>query len=132
MSELKTKPTDSSVMDYLNSVSDAKKREDSIKIYELIKEVTNAEPKMWGSAIVGFVDHHYKYESGREGDWFKTGFSVRKQSITLYFMCGVEKLQSRLDLLGRHKVGKGCIYINKLEDINLDVLRDIVRTSISE
>jgi hypothetical protein len=94
-----------------------------------MKEVTGVEPKMWGSSIVGFGDYRYKYASGREGDWFLTGFSPRKQALTLYIFGGFENYDDLLGKLGKFKIGKGCLYVNKIEDINLDVLRELVAKS---
>ena len=132
MAELKTKPNDGNVDVFLNSVENERKRQDSFKILELMKEVTGEEPKMWGTSIVGFGSYHYKYASGREGDWFVTGFSPRKQSLTLYIMSGFTEYESLLGDLGKHKTGKSCLYINKLDDVNLEVMRELVQKSIDQ
>ncbi len=129
MAELKTKKTDDSVEAFLNSVEHDKRRKDAFKVLELMKEVTGEEPKMWGSSIVGFGDYHYKYESGREGDWFLTGFSPRKQSLTLYIMAGFDEYADLLSKLGKYKTGKSCLYINKLEDVDLPTLKQLVKKS---
>jgi Domain of unknown function (DU1801) len=126
MAELKTKKNNASVTDFLDSVRDEQKRRDSFEILNLMKEISGEEPKMWGSSIIGFGQYHYKYQSGREGDWMKTGFSPRKQNLTIYAMCDVNKYSTLLAKLGKHKTGKGCLYINKLDDVNPDVLKELV------
>ena len=130
MAELKTKPSDQSVEDFLNGVADEKKRQDSFTILELMKRVTKAEPKMWGDSIVGFGSYHYKYASGRESDWPLTGFSPRKQSLTLYIMSGFERYDELLAGLGKYKTGKACLYVNKLVDIDLHALEQLVKQSV--
>jgi hypothetical protein len=95
-----------------------------------MKQVTKAEPRMWGSSIVGFGSYHYKYESGREGDWFVTGFSPRKQNLTLYIMPGFESYGGLLGKLGKHKTGKSCLYVNTLEDVHLPTLKALIRQSV--
>ncbi|PKN95399.1 MAG: hypothetical protein CVU44_01570 [Chloroflexi bacterium HGW-Chloroflexi-6] len=131
MSENKTQKTNASVIDFLNSIPDEKKRQDCLTVFEIMRQVTGLEPKMWGASIVGFGDVHYKYASGREGDWFKVGFSPRKQNLTLYIMDGFPRYQSLLADLGKHKTGVSCLYINKLADVNLDVLREMIAQSIA-
>lgn len=126
----KTQKTVSSVNDFLNSIDDETKRADSKAVLKLMKEVTKEEPKMWGSSIIGFGDVHLKYESGRELDWFKMGFSPRKQNIALYSMDIFEEHPELFEKLGKHKTGKGCLYINKLADINIDVFKEIMETSL--
>ena len=130
MAELKTKRNKGSVEAFLNSVPDEKKRQDSFTILDLMKQVTGEEPEMWGESIVGFGSYHYKYESGREGDWFVTGFSPRKQNLTLYIMSGFEEYDRLLSRLGKHKIGKSCLYINKIEDIDQSVLQELVKKSV--
>lgn len=130
MAELKTKPTDNSVEAFLNSIEDAKKREDSFAILNLMKEITQSEPKMWGSSMIGFGNYHYKYESGREGDWFLTGFSPRKQNLTLYIMAGFDRYDELMAKLGKYKTGKSCLYIKKLDDIDPEVLRELIQQSV--
>ncbi len=131
MAELKTKPTDTSVTAYLNSIEPEQKRQDSWQILELMQKVTGQEPQMWGDTIVGFGSYHYKYASGREGDWFLTGFAPRKQNLTLYIMAGFDQYDELMEKLGKHKTGKSCLYINKLADINRDVLESLVRQSVN-
>jgi hypothetical protein len=128
----KTKETRASVEKFLNEIKDEKKREDSFKILKMMKQITKSEPKMWGSSMIGFGNYHYKYASGREGDWFLTGFSPRKQSLTLYTMTYLEKHKDILKRLGKFKTGKGCLYINKLEDINMKVLRELITASVKK
>lgn len=130
MAELKTKPNDQNVEEFLNSLTDAKKRQDSFTILEIMKQVTQAEPKMWGSNIIGFGAYHYKYASGREGDWFLAGFSPRKQNLTLYIMSGFEQYDELLKKLGKYKTGKSCLYINKIEDIDLPTLKKLIQQSV--
>jgi hypothetical protein len=131
MAELKTQPTGESVHAFLNQVEDEKKRQACFTILELMEDVTGAEPQMWGPSIVGFGSYHYKYASGREGDWFLTGFSPRKRDITLYIMSGFEQYQPLLDRLGKFKTGKSCLYVNKLEDIDMGALRELVEQSVA-
>ena len=126
MAELKTKKTDASVEAFLNSVADEGRKRDSFAVLDLMKQVSRAEPKMWGTAIVGFGQYHYKYESGRENDWFPIGFSPRKSNLTLYLTGGLESQADLLAKLGKHKTGKGCIYINKLADVDQSVLRQML------
>ena len=95
-----------------------------------MKEVTKEEPLMWGDNIVGFGNYHYKYASGHEGDWFIVGFSPRKQSLSVYLMNGFEKYQNLLKSLGKHKTGKSCLYINKLKDVNIQILRELILESV--
>jgi hypothetical protein len=129
MAELKTQKNEADVEAYLNNVEHEKRRQDSFTVLELMKEVTGEEPKMWGSSIVGFGDYHYQYESGREGDWFLTGFAPRKNALTLYIMAGFDGYGQLLGKLGKYKTGKACIYVNKIEDLDLDVLRELVARS---
>lgn len=130
MAELKTKPNDQSVEGFLNRVPDEKKRKDSFDILELMKQVTGEEPIMWGDSIVGFGTYKYKYASGKEGKWPITGFSPRKQNLTLYIMSGFDEYDELLENLGKHSTGKSCLYIKKLEDVDQDVLRELVSKSV--
>jgi hypothetical protein len=128
MAELKTRATKASVDKFLEGITDEKKRADCYQVLEIMKKATNAEPKMWGTSIIGFGDYHYKYATGRENDWFITGFSPRKQNLTLYMMGGFDG--ETLKKLGKYKTGKGCLYINKLEDIDTKVLNALVAKSV--
>ena len=130
MAELKTQESDASVDDYLNSVEDEKKRDASFKVKALMEDVTGEEARMWGDSIVGFGRYKYKYASGREGEWMITGFAPRKRNLTLYIMSGFDEYHDLLAKLGKHSTGKSCLYINKLEDIDMDVLRELVAKSV--
>jgi hypothetical protein len=129
MAENKTTPNDQNVEQFLNAVADEQKRKDSFTILELMKQVTGLEPKMWGSSIVGFGSYHYRYESGREGDTILTGFSPRKQNLTIYNMGGFEQLDDLLKKLGKHTTGKGCLYIKRLDDVDLPTLKRLIEVS---
>lgn len=133
MAELKTKVNNASVNDFLNSVPDDQKRKDSFVLLRLFEKVTGEKAKMWGTAIVGFGMYHYKSErSSQEGDWPLVGFSPRKQNLTLYVMSGFDNLGNLLKKLGKHKTSKGCLYINKLSDVDIDVLENIVKESFQD
>jgi hypothetical protein len=132
MAELKTKQNEQDVYEFLDGVSNETRKNDSYKVLELMQTATGVEPKMWGDSIVGFGSYHYKYASGREGDWFLTGFSPRKQSLTLYIMPGFDEYEALLEELGKHKIGKSCLYINKLEDVDISVLRKLVEKSVKK
>ncbi len=131
MAELKTKPNNLSVNEFLNSVEDEKKRADSFRILRIMQEITKDTPKMWGPSIIGFGNYHYKYESGREGDFFITGFSPRKQNLTIYIMPGFERYEELMADLGKYKTGKSCLYIRKLEDIDTDILKKLIAESVA-
>jgi hypothetical protein len=126
MAEQKTKPTAVSVEGFLNKVADAKQREDAFVILKLMKDATGLAPKMWGPSIVGFGEYHYKYASGHEGDCCLIGFSPRKGQTVLYCMPGLVRFEAQLKKLGKHKTGKVCLYIKKLADVDVAVLRDII------
>ncbi|MFL7870001.1 MAG: DUF1801 domain-containing protein [Anaerolineales bacterium] len=130
MAELKTKRNKGDVEAFLNNVADEGKRQDSFTLLELMTKVTDKEPEMWGDSIIGFGSYHYKYASGREGDWFLTGFSPRKQNLTLYIMAGFDEYEQLLGKLGKHSTGKSCLYIKKIEDVDLDVLKELVKRSV--
>jgi len=130
MAELKTKATHASVDQFLQGIRDERKKEDCYQILKIMKKATKAEPKMWGTSIIGFGDYHYKYESGRENDWFLIGFSPRAQNLTLYTMGGFD--QELLKKLGKYKTGKGCLYINKLEDVDTNVLSEVITASVKK
>lgn len=130
MAELKTKKTEISVDTFIKKVPDVQKQKDAFTIVGLMEKATKARGKMWGSSIIGFGDQHLKYESGRELDWFVMGFSPRKQNLVFYIPGTVEKQQSLLKKLGKHKTGKGCLYINKLEDVDMSVLKEIINKGL--
>ena len=131
MAEIKTKPTDIRPASFIDKVDNEQRRKDGHELVALMKKVTGKPPKMWGPSIVGFDQYHYKYASGHEGDMPITGFSPRKQSLVLYLGPGLEdkKLMSKL---GKHKVGKGCLYINKLDDVDRNVLVELVTKSVEK
>ena len=130
MVEPKTKPTTESVEAFLNTIPDEQKRADAFAIAKLMKQVTRAEPEMWGSSIVGFGRYRLKYASGREGDWPLVGFSPRKQNLTLYIMAGFEGYPELLKKLGKFKTGKACLYVNRLTDVDLPTLKELVKQSV--
>lgn len=128
--ELKTKVNAASVEDFLNSVTDDQKRKDCFEILGLMEQVTNEPPKMWGASIIGFGSYHYKGAGGREGDWMLTGFSPRKQNLTLYLMAGFENFQELLQKLGKYKTSVGCLYIKKLDDVDKTVLKQLIAENV--
>ena len=132
MAELKTKKTDASVEDFLNTIKDEQTRQDCFEIAKMMKQVTRSEPKMWGASIVGFGSRRLKYASGRELDWMVTGFSPRKANITLYVLGGSEKQAALLNKLGKYTTGKGCLYIKKLKDVDTKVLKELVNESVKK
>ena len=125
----KTVENDGSVNDFLNAVQDENKKADSLKIKTMMEEITGEPAKMWGKSIVGFGTYHYKYESGREGDFMKAGFSPRAQNLTLYIMAGFERYDELLGKLGKYKTGKSCLYVKRLSDVDEDVLKELVTES---
>ena len=131
MAELKTKRNKASVRSFLKTVSDEKRRKDCLRVLELMKEVTGEKPEMWGDSMVGFGSYHFKYASGREGDWFLTGFSPRKASLTLYIMPGFSRYEKLLAKLGKHKTGVSCLYIKALEEIDERILEQLLEESVA-
>lgn len=132
MAELKTKPTTESVQDFLDRISDPERRQDCFAVAKVMEEITGEKPKMWGPSIVGFGTYHYKYASGREGDWPVTGFSPRKKDLTLYIMMGFEKHDELMKQLGKHSVGKSCLYIKRLSDIHVPTLKKLIKASVKQ
>ncbi len=132
MAELKTQPTKASVAAYLNAIDDKQKRADCKKIANLMRDATETAPKMWGTAIVGFDQYDYRYESGRTGSWPITGFSPRAQNISVYIMPGFSKYGALLKKLGNHKTGKSCLYIKSLADIDVPVLSELISRSVRD
>lgn len=130
MAELKTKKREASVAEFIDSIPDARRRAESTIILELIQAVTGEEPAMWGDSMVGFGHYHYKYESGHEGDTFCVGFSPRKQALTIYLAQGFEQQSDLLKRLGRYKTGKVCLYLQKLDGVELGALAELVRWSL--
>ena len=130
MAENKTQPTDASVEAFLNSVPDEKKRADSFRLVQIMREETGEEPVMWGDSIVGFGSVHYKYASGREGDMGVTGFSPRKASLTIYIVPGFDRYGDLLGRLGKHTTSKVCLYVKRLSDVDEATLRELIRDSV--
>ncbi|MBP3953578.1 DUF1801 domain-containing protein [Bacillus suaedae] len=131
MYELKTKETEASVIEFIQSVENAKKREDAYKLFDIFTETTGYQAKMWGSSIIGFGAYHYKYDSGHEGDAPLVGYSPRKSKISLYFATGDTNREELLTTFGKHTSGKACVYINKVDDIHIDVLIQLIKQSVT-
>ena len=129
MASNKTVPTSQSVTEFLENIEQSQKKEDAYVILRLMEQLTGEKPVMWGPSIIGFGSYHYKYDSGREGDMLITGFSPRAQNFSLYIGAGSPKVKPLLKELGKHSTGKSCLYIKRLSDINLDVLKEIIETS---
>lgn len=130
MAEVKTKENDASVDAFLAGVEDERKRADAEAVRALMEELSGAPARMWGANIVGFGHYHYRYASGREGDWFRVGFSPRKRNLTLYIMAGFGAYEGLLGRLGKHRTGKSCLYVNKLADVDAGALRELVAASL--
>ena len=131
MAQLKTQPNDQSVKDFLNGVENETRRDDSFTILELMQQVTGSEPTMWGDSIIGFGTYRYKYASGKPVEWFLVGFSPRVQNLTLYIMSGFDQYDQLLDKLGKHSTGKSCLYVKRLENIDLDILKELIEKSVA-
>ena len=132
MSDAKTTPTNVSVDDYIASVENQRRREDAETLNQLFKDITGWNPVMWGPSLIGYGQYHYKYDSGHEGDMLATGFSPRKANQVLYIMPGYANFGPILDRLGKHKMGKSCLYVNKLADIDLDVLTELIKAGLTD
>ncbi|HEX5534296.1 MAG TPA: DUF1801 domain-containing protein [Actinomycetales bacterium] len=130
MAQLKTQVTDESVDDFLDSIEPPDRREDARAVCALMRHVTGHEPRMWGAAMVGFGLYSYAYASGRRGEWFEVGFSPRKQNLTLYLSGGFERYEDLLARLGKHSTGKACLYVKRLANVDIDVLRELVQASV--
>ena len=130
MAEPKLRPNDQSVTAVLDKIADEARREECYTLVDMMKRVTGTEPRIWATGLVGFGSYHYKYESGHEGDCFVAGFASRKTALTLYITAGLERFPKLLAKLGKHKAGKGCLYIKKLDDVNLSVLEDLLSKSV--
>lgn len=126
----KTKPTEQSPEAFIGGLENETRRTDALRLLELFRETTNLQAKMWGPSIIGFGRYHYKYDSGREGDFMLTGFSPRKANLVVYILPGYRDMSEPLSRLGKHKLGKSCLYINKLADIDEAVLREIIREGV--
>jgi hypothetical protein len=127
---MKTQQTEVRVSAFLDAVENEQRRADCRVVADLMRAVTGEDPKLWGPSIVGFGSYHYKYASGREGDWFVTGFSPRKQDLTLYIMAGFDRYDELMAKLGKYKTGKSCLYLKRLSDVDLGVLRELVTASV--
>ena len=127
----KTQETDADVNEYLLQIEDDTKRADCLKIRDMMERIVGAPAKMWGTSIIGFGNYHYKYESGREGDFMRSGFAARKANIVLYIMSGFSEYDALLEKLGKHKHGKGCLYIKRLSDVDESILEEIVTRSVA-
>ncbi|MEA2694124.1 MAG: hypothetical protein QOJ16_3511 [Acidobacteriota bacterium] len=132
MAENKTKATEASVESYLSAIADDARRKDCEALAKLMTQATQEQPKMWGTSIVGFGSYHYKYESGREGDSCLTGFSSRKGDISVYLLASFPRREELLSKLGKHKTGKGCLYVRRLSDVDLEVLEQLIAGSVAE
>ena len=130
MSDLKTKQNEKSVEEFLEKIEDPEKKKASKQILKILETISKNEAKMWGDSIIGFGKYHYKYKSGREGDWMRIGFSPRKQNLTLYIMDGFEKYSELMEKLGKFKTGKSCLYIKKLQDIDIKILKELIKESL--
>ncbi len=131
MSELKTKPNEASVTDFLQSIPDAQQRADAERLIELMRTVTGEPATMWGTQMVGFGRYRYRYASGHGGEYFLTGFAPRKANLTLYLAPGLERHADLLARLGKHKNGKGCLYIKRLSDVDLKTLQELIDASVT-
>ena len=132
MATLKTRPSDASVEAFLDSVDNEDRREDARRVIAIMRQVTEEPAKMWGSRLVGFGSYHYRYASGREGDWPLTGLSPGKRNLTVYIMPGFDDYGEMLARLGKHRTGKSCLYVNRLRDVDLNVLKEIIRQSVAD
>ena len=130
MAELKTRENDASVEDFLNAIEHDGRREDSKTVNDIMRRLTGLEPKMWGDSMVGFGRYHYKYASGNEGEWFITGFAPRKSALTVYIVPGFTRFEKLTKRLGKYKTGKSCLYIKKLDDVDMDTLEELIRLSV--
>jgi len=129
MAENKTKPNDKDVIDFLNSVEPEKRRIEGLRLNEIFEEATGEKAVLWGHSIIGYGSYHYVYESGREGDAPRTGFSPRKTKLSIYIMGGHSRFEELFSKLGKYKTGKSCVYVNKLEDIDVEVLKKLIKES---
>ena len=130
MKDNKTQRTRKNVSGFIESIAGDKRRNECLLLLDLMKQVTHEEPHMWGESIIGFGNYHYRYSSGREGDWFLTGFSPRKQNLTLYIMAGFDEFTPILKRLGRFKTSKSCLYVKSLENIDLEILKNLIQESV--
>ena len=131
MAELKTKPTQASVKEFLNQIADKERRDDCFAVAKIMEEITGDKPKMWGPSIVGFGTYRYKYATGREGDWPVAAFSPRKKDLTVYLMVGFDKHTELMQKLGKHSHSKSCLYIKRLSDIHMPTLKKLIKLSVN-
>ena len=131
MAANKTQPTDASVLDYINAVQHEQRKKDALEIYAIFNELLREPAVLWGDSLIGYGSYHYKYDSGREGDFFLTGFSPRKQNLSVYIMPGFKRYTELLQRFGKHKTGASCLYINKLADIDIEVLKKLIIESVA-
>ena len=132
MAEAKTQPTNQNVKEFLNQIQEPERRADCFEIVKIMEKITGEKPTMWGPSIVGFGSYHYKYASGREGDWPMTGFSPRKKDLTLYIMMGFEKHADLMEKLGKHSHSKSCLYIKRLSDVHIPTLKKLIKIGLKD
>jgi len=132
MAENKTQPTAADVSAFLNAVEHPTRRADALALDALFQEVTGWQPRLWGASIIGYGQYHYRYATGREGDFLATGFAPRKANLSIYIMPGYQDYSAILSRLGKHKTGKACLYVNKLADIDMDVLTELIRAGLDD
>ena len=132
MTQLKTQRNDASVEEYLNSLDDSRKRDDCFVLLRMMRELTGEGPAMWGESIIGFGSYKYRYNSGHSGEWFITGFAPRKRDLTVYIMPGFDRYQDLMGRLGKHKTGVSCLYLNRLQTIDLPTLRELISRSVAD
>jgi hypothetical protein len=130
MAEMKTKETKASVTEFLKSITDPQRREDAMAVTAMMEAATKTKPKMWGANLVGFGTQHYRYDSGREGDWFRTGFAPRKDRLTLYLTSGLARHPHLMEKLGKYTMGSACLHIRKLADVDRKVLKQLIAESL--
>lgn len=129
MTQNKTRPTTADVDAFIDAVENDQRRQDARELLTMMQEITGEQPRLWGPSIIGFGEYHYRYDSGREGDFMRTGFAPRKQNLAVYIIPGFEPFQDLLNRLGKYKTGKSCLYINKLDDVDREVLRELIAES---
>ena len=132
MTQLKTQRNDASVEGYLNALDDPRKRDDSFVLLRMMQEITGEEPAMWGDSIIGFGSYDYRYNSGHSGQWFITGFAPRKRDLTVYIMPGFDRYQDLMQRLGKHKTGVSCLYLSRLQAVDLPTLRELITRSVTD
>ena len=131
MAELKTKRNDASVDEFLSSITNRERVQDCKNVMKLMARVTNEPAAMWGSSLIGYGSYRYRYKTGRQGEWFLTGLSPRKNALPIYILSGFDRYEDLLNKLGKHSIGKGCLYIKDLNDVDLDVLEQLIQSSVS-